>query len=217
MDLMDTGILDLPDSEEEFADADADKGNPSLAGGTQMAAAPTATVATGTEQTGTEQTGTARTVTGSEQSPSAPRSENSKGSSVSLNKDIDGTNNSNFKYRSVSDISSRMKKTRIVSYGGGGVMKFLETRAPVVMLLLTVLTVIPGPTLLNLRRGILTQTSPPSTAYLGRLSRKSLMLLDSDPRMDSCGYLRSGLAMVPVALRYPVTRDGAWRRTSTVA
>ena len=80
-DLMDTGIRDLPDSEEEFADADSESGNPSLAGGTQMATAPTATAAMGTEQTGT-----AQTVTASKQNPSAPRSDKSKESSVSLNK-----------------------------------------------------------------------------------------------------------------------------------
>jgi len=108
---MDTGILDLPDSEEE-ADADAGR-NPDAAGGASGGTGGGSEAATGLQKGPAEgpPTGTPPAVT-----------HPPKESTVSLNPTDATKKDSISNPGSVAGISKKMKKTRIVSFaeGGGG-------------------------------------------------------------------------------------------------
>jgi outer membrane biosynthesis protein TonB len=106
-DVMDTGILDLPDSEEEEAGAGAD------------AASNTASNAGGVrEATTSPPQGAAE----EPPPPTATPKSRIKESTVSQNPTETMQKDGKVNSGSVTDISKKMKKTRIVSYaeGGGG-------------------------------------------------------------------------------------------------
>jgi len=139
---MDTGILDLPDSEEEpeapeepvnadaiiaaAGGAEATGATHTTAeGGRKLSAAPP-DAATGISAEpahgsgGASGSGSGASGSGSYSSTPGPRKR--KESSVSREKidEYNGSGSSSVSNPGVSDISSRMKKTRIVSFGGGG-------------------------------------------------------------------------------------------------
>jgi len=107
LEVMDTGILDLPDSEEE-ADADAGR-NPDAAGGASGGTGGGSEAATGLQK-------------GPAEGPPPAVTHPPKESTVSLNP-TEATKKDSFSNPgSVAGISKKMKKTRIVSFaeGGGG-------------------------------------------------------------------------------------------------
>jgi len=130
---MDTGILDLPDSEEEpEVPADADAGNP--AAGDAEATGAAAAVRKHSAVTPDAGSGVSDDLayglggasgSGSGAGNSTPGLRKRKESSVSREKNDEYNVSDNSSGKSsvtnpgVSDISSRLKKTRIVSFGGG--------------------------------------------------------------------------------------------------
>jgi len=168
VDLMDTGILDLPDSEEELPDAEPGAG----AAGEDPGKRPAAAAAVPPQQSPKGHPSATDDSSAAEQPGRGP----SKESTVSPNP---STTANISKSRSVSDIGKLMRKARIVSLSRqGGGMRYLETRAPPTTLLHTVLSVTPGPfpspgpTML-IRRIRLSLNSPPSTTFSELPSKKN--------------------------------------------